>query len=40
MHQLEFTLSDEQLLDVNSGTATPEIQALVLWTRKQGLIRG
>ncbi len=40
MHQLQITLSKDQLLDTNAGTATPEIQALVLWTRRQGLIRG
>ncbi len=39
-HQLQLTLSNEQMADLNAYTAQPEIQALVLWTRKQGLIRG
>lgn len=40
MHQLELTLSEEQLAATGPATATPEIQALVLWTRRVGMIRG
>jgi len=40
MHQLEFTLSPEQLADPVSGAAQFELQGIVLWTRETGRIRG
>ena len=40
MHQLEFTLNVSQILDPIQGRAQFEIQALVLWTRQEGRIRG
>jgi hypothetical protein len=40
MHQLQITLSDDQLADPAKGTAQFEMQGLVWWTRKMGRIRG
>lgn len=40
MHQLSFSLSDEQLSDPVKGAAQFELQGLVLWTKPVGRIRG
>jgi hypothetical protein len=40
MHQFVLTLSDPQLEDPIQGTAQFELQALVVWTRPMGRIRG
>jgi hypothetical protein len=40
MHQIQLTLSQNQLTDPVKGTAQFEMQGLVIWTRKTGKIRG
>ena len=40
MHQLQFTLSDNQLNDPVKGAAQFEMQGLVTWTKPAGRIRG
>lgn len=40
MHQLQFTLSNNQVIDPVKGAAQFEMQGLVLWTRPAGKIRG
>lgn len=40
MHQLEFTMSNEQVIDPVKGVAQFEMQGLVIWTRACGKIRG
>jgi hypothetical protein len=40
MHQIEFTLSSDQLLDPVYGTVQFEMQAMVAYTRAEGRIRG
>lgn len=40
MHQLQFTLSNNQVTDPIKGAAQFEMQGLVLWTRPAGRIRG
>jgi hypothetical protein len=40
MHQIEFTLSENQVADIVKGAAQFEMQGLVVWTRRMGRIRG
>lgn len=40
MHQLQFTLSTDQVEDTVKGVAQFEMQGLVIWTREAGKIRG
>ena len=40
MHQLQFTLSNNQVTDEAKGVAQFEMQGLVIWTRSAGKIRG
>lgn len=40
MHQLQFTLSSNQLVDPNQSTAQFNMQGLVCWFRREGRIRG
>lgn len=39
-HQLQFTVSQDQLIDPIAGAAQFEMQGLVMWTRPEGRIRG
>ncbi len=40
MHQIQFTLSSAQVADPVKGTAQFEMQALVIWTKSCGRVRG
>lgn len=38
-HQIQLTLTDAQIADPGSGVAQFEMQGMVLWTRKEGIIK-